>query len=109
MGILIIINIPSTSRAYILQGMKRLKEVSVAGIIYALGKLLLSVALIYLLTNDIMASILGYIIAQILMLIYVNNKLGNEYVTIKESLKPIRFWRVSKKVNSWLGLNCDTA
>ena len=96
-GILIIINIPSTSRAYILQGMKRLKEVSVAGIIYALGKLLLSVVLIYFLTNDIIASILGYIIAQVLMLIYVNSKLGNKYATIKESLKPMRFWRVSKK------------
>ncbi len=96
-GLLIIVNIPSTSRAYILQGMKRLKEVSIAGIIYALGKLVLSVVLIYLMTNDIVAAIGGYILAQVLMLAYVSSKLGGKYVSVKESLKPVQFWKVSKQ------------
>lgn len=96
-GLLIVVNIPSTSRAYILQGQKLLKEVSIAGIIYACGKLVLSVGLIYFLTDDVVASISGYIIAQVIMLVYVNNKLSGSYVGIRESLRPVRFWQLSRQ------------
>lgn len=102
-GLLIIVNIPSTSRAYILQGMKRLKEVSVAGIIYALGKLVISVALIYLLTDNIIAALGGYIIAQIAMLAYVSHKLGNRYAGIGSSLKPIQLWKLHKEQRRLIG------
>lgn len=85
-GLLIILNIPATSRSYILQGERELKEVSVAGVIYAAGKLLVSVGLIYVLTNDIVAAVLGYIIAQVATLIYLQVKLHGKYVPLQQTL-----------------------
>lgn len=85
-GLLITINIPSTSRSYILQGERKLKEVSIAGITYAAGKLVISVGLIYILTNDIVAAVLGYIIAQIATLIYLQVKLREKYFPLQRTL-----------------------
>jgi len=85
-GLLIIINIPATSRTYILQGQRRLKEVSVSGVIYAAGKLVLSVGLIYVLTNDIVAAVLGYLVAQIATLLYLQVRIGREYVPLGRTL-----------------------
>jgi len=78
-GILVIINIPATSRTYILQGFRRLKEVSVSGVVYAVGKLILSVGFIYIMTNNVVAAVLGYLVAQIIALIYLQNRLGEQY------------------------------
>jgi O-antigen/teichoic acid export membrane protein len=78
-GLLIIINIPSTSRTYILQGERRFLDISIAGVIFAAGKLVLTVGFIFILTNDVTASILGYIIAQLANLWYVSGKVGHEY------------------------------
>lgn len=78
-GLLIIVNIPSTSRTYILQGQQKFFNVSIAGIIFALGKLILTVGLVYVLTNDVVASILAYIVAQLLNLWYVSHNVGGKY------------------------------
>lgn len=78
-GLLIIINIPSTSRTYILQGERRFLDISIAGVIFAAGKLVSTVGLIFMLTNDITASMLGYIVAQLVNLRFVSRKVGREY------------------------------
>jgi O-antigen/teichoic acid export membrane protein len=96
-GLLVVVNVPSTARAYILQGEKHLKEVSIAGIVYALGKLIVSVALIYMLTNDVLAAVLGYIVAQVLMLWYVAQNTKQDYVSVAESFSLFRSWRISKE------------
>jgi len=96
-GLLVVVNVPSTARAYILQGEKHLKEVSIAGIVYALGKLITSVALIYMLTNDVLAAVLGYIVAQVLMLWYVARNTRQDYVGVMESFSLFGSWRISKE------------
>lgn len=96
-GLLVVVNVPSTARAYILQGEKHLKEVSIAGIVYALGKLIISIALIYMLTNDVLAAVLGYIVAQVLMLWYVARNTKQDYVGVLESFGLFRSWRISKE------------
>jgi O-antigen/teichoic acid export membrane protein len=72
-GLLVMINVPSTSRTYFLQGMKHLKEVSISGVLFAAGKLLLTVLLI-MLGNDVLAVMFGYIIAQTVTLLYLMKK-----------------------------------
>lgn len=72
-GALVIVNVPSTSRTYFLQGIKRLKEVSISGVLFAAGKLGLTIVLI-LLGNDVLAVMFGYIIAQIATLVYLARK-----------------------------------
>lgn len=99
-GALVIVNVPSTARTYILQGEKQLKEVSIAGIIYALGKLILSVMFIYALTNSIVAAVLGYIVAQLLMLWYVARHTKKDYVIVSESFSIFKAWHISKKWQS---------
>ena len=70
-GLLVILNVPSTSRSFYLQGMRRLREVSVSGIIYAAGKLAISVLLIALFANDVVMVVVAYLIAQLLTLLYL--------------------------------------
>ncbi|MBM3210402.1 hypothetical protein FJZ39_03645 [Candidatus Saccharibacteria bacterium] len=72
-GVLVIINIPSTTRTYVLQADKRLKEVSVSGIIFAVSKLVFSVILI-LAGVDAVGVMLGYIFAQLLTVWYLSKK-----------------------------------
>lgn len=86
-GALVIVNVPSTSRTYILQGLRRLKEVSIAGIIFAIGKLVLTVGFIYLLTDNVVSAVLGYIIAQIVNLWYVAWRTKNVYPPVRAILK----------------------
>jgi O-antigen/teichoic acid export membrane protein len=88
-GILVILNVPSTSRTYMLQGLKRLKEVSLSGIIFALSKLLLSVILI-LFGYGVVAVMTAYILAQILTLLYLLRKTKNDFPNLRESIKFIR-------------------
>lgn len=73
-GLLILLNVPSTSRAFFLQGMKRLKEVSISGIIFAAGKLLLSVLLIVMFKLDVVMVVVAYIIAQFFTLAYLQGR-----------------------------------
>lgn len=72
-GVLVMVNVPSTSRTYFLQGMKRLKEVSISGVLFAAGKLALAIVLI-ILGNDVLAVMFGYIIAQTATLVYLTYK-----------------------------------
>lgn len=95
-GILIIINVPATSRTYILQGMKRLREVAVGGVIFAAGKLLITVALVYLLTESVVAAVCGYIVAQVVMLYYLQRNLGKEYVLLLDLLRIDRTSKMSQ-------------
>ncbi len=74
-GLLVLLNVPLTSLQYALQGKKDVKAVSVGGVIFALGKLILTVVLIYLMTNNILASIMSYIIALLIALCYFRFKL----------------------------------
>ena len=83
-GILIIINVPSTSRTYFLQGLRRLKEVSIAGIIFSVGKLVISVVLI-LLGYNVAAVMIGYIIAQTITLLYLLAKTKNGFSGLTRS------------------------
>ncbi|MEO5690814.1 MAG: hypothetical protein ABIQ64_01370 [Candidatus Saccharimonadales bacterium] len=78
-GILLIINVPATSRSFILQAQKRLGTLSIAGVVFAIGKLFLGVTFIWLFTDDVFAAITGYVIAQIVMLAYVRNKTRDVY------------------------------
>lgn len=94
LGILIILNVPATFRTYYLQGNKQLKEVALAGIIFAAGKLAVSVILIAAGLN-ISGVIFGYIIAQIINLMYVATKTRGKLPTLRSSvpvtLKEARF------------------
>jgi O-antigen/teichoic acid export membrane protein len=83
-GFLVVLNVPSTSRTYFLQGRRALKEVSVAGVIFAIGKLLVSVILI-LAGFDILAVMLGYIIAQTANLVYLLWKTRGTFPSIQQS------------------------
>lgn len=85
-GILIVLNVPSTARTYYLQGEKRLKEVSVTGIIFAAGKLVLSVLFIFLFFA-VTAAILGYIVALVLSLGYLVLKTGGVFPGLGRSFK----------------------
>jgi len=87
-GALVILNVPSTTRSYVLQGTKRLKEVSVSGIIFSAGKLLATVVLILLGVN-VEAAISGYIIAQALTLIYLNIRSRDIFPGIGHSFKKL--------------------
>lgn len=84
-GFLIILNVPATSRTYFLQGKKKLKEVSIAGIIFAAGKLAISVGLI-LAGLDIIGVMLAYIIAETLTLVYLLFKSKKGFPSIVKSL-----------------------
>lgn len=83
-GILIVLNVPSTSRTYFLQGIKHLKQVSVAGVIFAAGKLIISVILI-ILGYSVIAVMMGYIIAQTLTLLYLLFKTQGRFSGLRES------------------------
>ena len=85
-GFLILLNVPSTTRSYALQGERKMKEVSVGGIIFSLGKLILSVVMIYVITDNIAAAIIGYFLAQSLVVLYFQKKLKGKYVSLKESI-----------------------
>jgi len=87
-GALVILNVPSTTRSYVLQGTKRLKEVSISGIIFSAGKLLATVVLILMGVN-VEAAIAGYIIAQTLTLIYLNIRSKDVFPGIGHSFKKL--------------------
>lgn len=82
-GVLVMLNVPSTTRSYVLQGSKRLKEVSISGIIFSVSKLLLTVLLVICGVNA-EAAILGYIIAQILTLVYLNIRSKDVFPSIEK-------------------------
>jgi O-antigen/teichoic acid export membrane protein len=88
-GLLVILNVPSASRTYILQGLKRLKEVSLSGILFTLGKLILSVILIKA-GFSVVAVMVAYILAQTLTLLYLQRKTKNDFPGIRESIKFIQ-------------------
>lgn len=83
-GFLVVLNVPSTSRTYFLQGLRRLKEVSIAGVIFAAGKLVLTVILI-LLGMNVFAVMTGYIIAQTASLIYLLHKTKGQFPGFRSS------------------------
>lgn len=85
-GVLVLLNVPSTSRMYLLQGLRKLKEVSISGIILSVSKLILSVILI-LAGFNVIGVMLAYIFAQILMLIFLSRKTRNEFVGLDEGVK----------------------
>lgn len=85
-GFLVVLNVPSTSRTYFLQGFRKLKEVSVSGIIFAVGKLALSVILI-LLGFNVVAVMMGYILAQMATLLYLLAKTNQAFPGLKESFQ----------------------
>jgi O-antigen/teichoic acid export membrane protein len=74
---LVLITVPFTFRNYFLQGHRKLKEVSLAGIIYSLGKLMLAILFI-LLGMKSLGAMVGYILAMGLGLIYVYVKTKND-------------------------------
>ncbi len=99
-GILIIINIPATSRSYVLQGLRQLREVSIAGIIYAIGKLILTVGLIYILTDSVVAAVLGYVVAQILTLWYLQARVKGQYVSVLATFTLVKLHKLPKDQKS---------
>lgn len=88
-GFLIVLNVPSTSRTYFLQGLRRLKEVSISGVIFAAGKLLLTVILI-LIGLNVFAVMIGYILAQAATLLYLLYRTNGQFTGLKASFL-IRF------------------
>lgn len=88
-GFLVVLNVPSTSRTYFLQGLRRLKEVSISGVIFAAGKLLLTVILI-LMGLNVFAVMTGYILAQTATLIYLLYRTKGQFPALKTSFS-IRF------------------
>lgn len=88
-GVLVIINIPSTSRSYVLQASKRLKEVSLSGILFSISKLLLSVVFI-ILGFDVIGVLIAYIIAQCLTVIYLLIKTKKSFPGIIEAYTEVR-------------------
>lgn len=87
-GALIVLNVPSTFRTYFLQGEKKLKEVSISGIIFAVGKLVLSAAFIVI-GWHVFGAIAGYIIAQAATLYYVAAKTHGKLPSVRSSI-PVR-------------------
>ncbi len=83
-GVLIYINVPATTRTYVLQAHKRLSEVSISGIIFAVGKIAMSIVFIAI-TNDVVAALSGYIVAQILTLIYLELRTYGIYQRLRHS------------------------
>lgn len=81
-GLLIIINVPSTTRTYVLQGKRRLKEVSIGGSVFAIGKLLITVGLVYAITNNVVAAVLSYILAQLASLWYLRSRTKSDYASV---------------------------
>jgi O-antigen/teichoic acid export membrane protein len=88
LGFLIVLNVPSTFRTYYLQGEKKLKEVALSGIIFAVGKLILSAVLI-IIGWRVFGAMAGYIIAQALALYYLVLKTRHKLPPLRNSL-PIR-------------------
>lgn len=84
-GVVVILNIPVTSRMYFLQGMKRLKEVSITGILFAAGKLVITVVLIWL-GVSVVSAVFGYILALILALLYLHPITRNKFPSSAKSL-----------------------
>lgn len=84
-GVLIILNVPSTFRTYYLQGEKRLKEVSVGGIIFAAGKLALSAGLIVI-GWRVLGAVAGYILAQIATLYYVASRTHGRLPSVRSTI-----------------------
>ena len=95
-GILVILNVPSTTRSYVLQGMKRLKEVAISGIIFSIGKLVVTVVLILAGVNA-EAAIIGYIIAQIVTLFYLSFKSKDYFPSVRLSFA--KTVKVTDRVN----------
>lgn len=99
-GVLVVINVPSTTRAYVLQGQKMLKEVSIGNSIFSIGKLILVVLLVYALTNNVLAALLSYIVAQLIALWYFQHKSRDNYATVTDScnLKSLKNDKTSKNI-----------
>lgn len=95
LGALILLNVPATFRTYYLQGEKKLMSVAVGGIVFALGKLLLSVILV-LVGFKLFGIILGYILAQLANLYYVAYKTRGKLPSLRASL-PVRLEGVKFK------------
>ena len=87
-GLLVILNVPSTSRSYVLQGMRFLKSVSISGIIFSLGKLVVTVILI-LVGVGVEGAIIGYIIAQAITLLYLETKTKNFFPSVISSFRKL--------------------
>jgi len=97
-GLLVVLSVPSTSRTFILQGLKQLKQVSLSGIIFAFSKLLISVLLI--IAGFSVAGVMSaYIIAQILALVYLLRKTKKDYPSLFESVKFIRLNKPTESQN----------
>lgn len=88
-GVLVILNVPSTARSYVLQGLRQLKEVSISGIIFSVTKLLFSVVCIVL-GMSVEGAIVGYIIAQLLTLFYLELKSRHHFPNLKNSFKRLK-------------------
>lgn len=84
-GILMLLNVPLTARTFFLQGQKKLKEVSITGIIFSLGKLILSSIFIYFIFS-VTAAIMGYIVALVIALGYLFVKTKDAFPGLEESL-----------------------
>jgi O-antigen/teichoic acid export membrane protein len=88
LGALIILNVPATLRTYFLQGEKKLKNVAMGGIVFAAGKLVLSVIFI-LIGFKILGVVLGYILAQAANLYYVAYKTKGHLPSVRSAV-PVR-------------------
>lgn len=99
-GFLVVLNVPSTSRTYFLQGLRRLKEVSISGVIFSAGKLLLTVVLI-LMGLNVFAVMIGYILAQTTTLIYLMYRTKSQFFKLRTSfsldMKQFLHWDKSLK------------
>jgi O-antigen/teichoic acid export membrane protein len=85
-GALVVLNVPSTSRTYFLQGVKQLKQVSISGVIFSAGKLIISVVLI-LLGFSVVGVMIGYILAQTLTLLYLLQKTKGHFPGLSGSFQ----------------------
>ena len=99
-GFLVILNVPTTSRMYFMQGMKQLTQVSITGILFAAGKLIFSCVLV-LMGAGIAGAMWGYVIALFIALVYIVKKTENIYPSLFESLlanyiSNIKTWRLIK-------------
>lgn len=88
LGVLTVLVVPFTFRSYYLQGEKRLLDVSFGGIIFSLGKLIVSTVLI-LIGWKVAGAVVGYLIAQVLALYFVAIRTGKALPRLRSSI-PLR-------------------
>lgn len=85
LGLMIVLNVPATFRTYYLQGQRRLKEVAISGVVFAVGKLLLTV-LFLIMGMRLFGVICGYLIGVVATIYYLVQKTSGSLPSVFSSL-----------------------